>query len=545
LQRLLLDKLRLFRKRSEICTYIPKCNICRAFHQLSCFYENKAPKQIPAHAAPLCPHFVAKFRGNSVILRRYCHNVTMVTASGLRGFVAAVTAAILLICCSEATAQETAIPTQAKHFLSVMVIERNQSNLLLEFVRHYLEEGVDHIYIYDGHGAQHLRTELECVDPRFFTIIPSLTNVRSASKLRQKVYDLIRAKTEWLLQVDTDDYISSRSNPEITLRELLETGRHAMCPVIAIPSLNYAWGDTQTTPVGSIRTSLTHRWGYGSEFSSRYNTSIENDEGRFTRGYENVDNRVLFRTDSVESVRTNSAVQAEKGNVCVSSSKEQLRCSLVAAEQPKARTATADSPANPSASGEDNSALLTLPQYCPHHTIYRARRSPSAVHLVEADIPHLSLAGHHYRIPSWQEWRRRARISPHEYQESAVTLANRMDVSDDFMLRRAEARREHPQQRLAERALQRCPVTSGTGADTGAPRSSKGGIEDRGTALRGAPAPPLAVQKPSTEEGAGQKEQQTSATAGDRDDDAGSPRFPALSMLYQAVAWLLGWSKTG
>lgn len=362
------------------------------------------------------------------------------------------------------TAVAAAVPeyNEPSYFLSVMVMERNQSAYLQEFVRHYLEEGVDHFFIYNSYNIPHVHSELACIDAKYYTVIPRLGNGTTATPMRQNVFNMVQPRTKWLAMVDSDDYISSRSHPGKTLREILETGLHTACDLISIPTINYAWGETNDTPVGNIRSTLTHRWGYDRKYAeSHSNKAGKKGSSKFADTYEKVRNRVIFQALKVRTVGTNSATLLKRGNMCVASAQETQSCTRMFAVADN-NTDTTVAPAVAS----DTTAIVTggsppppvnaLPKYCPERNIYRSKRSTSFQYMTEADIPALTLACHHYRIPSWQEWHRRARLQPHLYRDSDIEQANRQDVRDEFMLDRGLHRKYHVLQKTADGAMSGC-----------------------------------------------------------------------------------------
>lgn len=380
---------------------------------------------------------------------------------------------VSFVCHAEEQTVAPAAEPDHSYFLSVMVMERNQTSYLQEFVRHYLEEGVDHFFIYNSQNVPHLHAELACIDSKYYTIIPRLGNGTSNTPMRQSVFNIVQPQTKWLAMVDSDDYISSRAYPGKTIREILETGVHTTCEIISVPTLNFAWGDTKDTPVGNIRNTLTHRWGYDRHFSDRHKRPDgKKGSSKFADTFEKVRNRVIFQALKVRTVGTNSATLYKRGNMCISSVQATQACTHLPPTPPTSSVNTTS--VSPSAvaavpNGYPNDAaaqaastvspplpLNALPKYCTEKNLYRAKRSVSYVHLLEQDIPGLTLACHHYRIPSWQEWQRRARLQPHLYKDSDIALANRQDVVDDHMQDRDIHRKYHVLQKVADTAMSAC-----------------------------------------------------------------------------------------
>ena len=110
-----------------------------------------------------------------------------------------------------------------KNFLTVLMRMRNENLFLESFIKHYFAEGVDEIHILDDNSTQPIPDIVN--DPRDF--IYEATHFTSN---HEKLYDaqllyahLLRDKTEWFMFVDADVFITTRRNPDKTIREELQT----------------------------------------------------------------------------------------------------------------------------------------------------------------------------------------------------------------------------------------------------------------------------------------------------------------------------------
>ena len=110
-----------------------------------------------------------------------------------------------------------------KNFLTVLMRMRNENLFLESFIKHYFAEGVDEIHILDDNSTQPFPDIVN--DPRVF--IYEATHFKSH---HEKLYDaqllyahLLRDKTEWFMFVDADEFITTRRNPDKTIREELQT----------------------------------------------------------------------------------------------------------------------------------------------------------------------------------------------------------------------------------------------------------------------------------------------------------------------------------
>ena len=110
-----------------------------------------------------------------------------------------------------------------KNFLTILMRMRNENLFLESFIKHYFAEGVDEIHILDDNSTQPFPDIVK--DPRVF--IYEATHFKSHhEKLidAQMLYKhLLKDKTKWFMFVDADEFITTRRNPEKTIREELET----------------------------------------------------------------------------------------------------------------------------------------------------------------------------------------------------------------------------------------------------------------------------------------------------------------------------------
>ena len=458
-----------------------------------------------------------------------------------------------------ATVQQTFPGQNEKHIFSVMILERNQTHLLKEFIQHYLEEGADHFFIYNGFDSPLIHNELACVPSALYTVLPYMLNITSSSKIRQTVYEYARPKTKWLAVIDSDDYISSRAEPGKTIREVLEEGMLGICDIVSIPSINFGWGNVQKTPTGQMRQTLMQRWGYERKFEERLkntsnSTAVKKSSAnhrsiKFSDSFDRVKNKVIVKTTNVDKVRTNSASMKKTGTVCVASTTPTQACVDRARATTDAviTTVTAQPTPKAAAAAGNNSTAAThlapLPKYCPAHNLYRSRRSSSSVYLLEQDIPGLALAGHHYRIPSWEEWQKRAHRRPEHYREQDARLANRLDVNDNFMQLREQVRQSHALHRQVKTTLQACGTITTTMTSTdrvqGAPQPQKAPRRERKRGERRPPPLANTTTDSSTDTAAGSTGDSSSSSSSESAPLTGIPLIDKLYQFFLHVIRLL------
>ena len=346
---------------------------------------------------------------------------------------------------------------------------------ILESVRHYLEEGADHIFIYDKSPADDIKQELKCLDNRFYSVYNDSRVLDKAVKkntalkglgtqigYQHMLYDVIKEKTDWLAVVDSDEFITSRAMPNTTIRAMIKS-KLFKCAVISVPYLLFSWGATKTTPRNDLRKTLNYRWSFDPRFSvkeaataaslsrsfpgeQRSSYDAENtpaggvrhhhSQHSFRDRHDFVENRLLFRTASVtEFDQHHAMLKSDEDVVCVPHTERQLQC----AKDP-----------------------MVSKRFCPSFTQYQSvDESMKYTAMHEKDVDKLLLGCFHYQVKSWADWAdlKTARSQPLSLEDDKryATTANRMNVQDDFMTKvRAPARLNHIAQVGADKTMARC-----------------------------------------------------------------------------------------
>lgn len=146
-----------------------------------------------------------------------------------------------------------------KNFLSIILRVRNENLFLESFVKHYFAEGVDEIFILDDNSTEPFPD---------FVINHDKVHVYEAnyfSSHHEKLLDaqllynhVVREKTEWLMFVDADEFITTRRNLKNTVRkELQTTFRYA--DLIKVPWIMFGSNGMDRNP-DRVLLDTTWRW---------------------------------------------------------------------------------------------------------------------------------------------------------------------------------------------------------------------------------------------------------------------------------------------
>ena len=110
------------------------------------------------------------------------------------------------------------------NFLTIILRVRNENLFLESFVKHYMAEGVDEIYILDDNSTEPF-PQYALNHPKVFIFEANYFKSHHEKLLdAQLLYNhVVKHKTEWIMFIDADEFITTRKNPEKTIRQELET----------------------------------------------------------------------------------------------------------------------------------------------------------------------------------------------------------------------------------------------------------------------------------------------------------------------------------
>ncbi len=113
-----------------------------------------------------------------------------------------------------------------KYFLSVCTCIKNEKKYIDSFIEHYLQEGVNHIYIINNGSTDNIEEYIDCHKfSQHITLINDNRDMKVLTDnsgpeghralLNDNLYDLIRKETQWAAIVDADEYIYGKNGHTI------------------------------------------------------------------------------------------------------------------------------------------------------------------------------------------------------------------------------------------------------------------------------------------------------------------------------------------
>ena len=170
-----------------------------------------------------------------------------------------------------------------KYFLGL--ITRCKDEIYIdEFVKYYLNEGVDKIMILDDNSDKNIYKNIIHNDKVEITFDNDIISKRSIFTLYKKVIPLF----EWIIYVDVDEFITTKHNKQNTIRdELLTTFKNAMC--IKIPWVMMSCNNIEKNPVSLLETNI-YRWNH-----DKRHINTKTDIHKFRCRYDGIEVKCIFK----------------------------------------------------------------------------------------------------------------------------------------------------------------------------------------------------------------------------------------------------------
>jgi hypothetical protein len=98
-----------------------------------------------------------------------------------------------------------------KYFLSIVAIFKNEENILIEWLEHYLMEGVEHFYLIDNGSTDGYQKIIErYVKEKLVDINIDSTPHKQIEHYNSYYLDKVKKESKWVMIVDLDELIYSR-----------------------------------------------------------------------------------------------------------------------------------------------------------------------------------------------------------------------------------------------------------------------------------------------------------------------------------------------
>ena len=189
-----------------------------------------------------------------------------------------------------------------EHFFSVLTRNKDEVHVD-EFVKYYLSQGADMIYIIDDHSKVEYsesvlnNNKVKIIEGKYMSI--------DQEKDLNILYNLIKNKTKWVCIVDQDEFITTRLNKNKTIcDELRTTFQDTDC--VKIPWVMFC-SNSQHEPKNIL--DITTRWDHDKKHPHPFN----NHKSRCR--YNEIEGKCIFKTESFNSVSVHYPTNSSKPQI--------------------------------------------------------------------------------------------------------------------------------------------------------------------------------------------------------------------------------------
>lgn len=177
-----------------------------------------------------------------------------------------------------------------KQFIALLVRCKNEP-YVTEFVNYYFFQGIDKIYIIDDGSNRDIYKDV--IHNNKVRIFYGKNIIKR--KAAEQVYKRIRMKYEWIIYVDMDEFIVTKKNFDITIREELQT-TFKDCDCIKIPWVMMACNSIYKNPASLLDTNI-YRWNH----DKLHNNHISNGP-KFRCRYNEIECKCIFKTSCFTTI---------------------------------------------------------------------------------------------------------------------------------------------------------------------------------------------------------------------------------------------------
>lgn len=165
-----------------------------------------------------------------------------------------------------------------------LIVRCKNEPYVTEFVNYYLSQGVDNIYILDDDSNKEIYKDV--INNKKVKIIFDKDIINKNSV--QLVYNIIKNNYKWIIYVDMDEYITTKKNTNLTIRQELET-TFKNCICVKIPWVMMSCNSIETNPDSLLKTNI-YRWNH----DKKHKNTITN-ENKFRCRYNNIEVKCIFK----------------------------------------------------------------------------------------------------------------------------------------------------------------------------------------------------------------------------------------------------------
>lgn len=153
-----------------------------------------------------------------------------------------------------------------------------------EFVNYYINQGVDKIYIIDDNSNEEI---YDGVINNEKVIIRFDNNIIHKGSINQ-LYNDVKCEFEWIIYVDLDEFITTKKNPNHTIKRELET-TFKDCACVKIPWVMMSCNSIEHNPDSLLKTNI-YRWNH----DIKHDNGVSNNR-KFRCRYNQIEVKCIFK----------------------------------------------------------------------------------------------------------------------------------------------------------------------------------------------------------------------------------------------------------
>lgn len=185
-----------------------------------------------------------------------------------------------------------------------LIVRCKNEPYVTEFVNYYINQGIDYIYILDDESNKEIYTDV--IDNRKVTIIfdKDIINKKSINF----VYNIIKNNYKWIIYVDMDEYITTKKNIHLTIRQELET-TFKNCVCVKVPWVMMSCNSVEKNPKSLLKKNI-FRW----DHDKKHKNTITS-EHKFRCRYDSIEVKCIFKTKYFNDISDHHPTEPTASNI--------------------------------------------------------------------------------------------------------------------------------------------------------------------------------------------------------------------------------------
>ena len=177
-----------------------------------------------------------------------------------------------------------------KYKLSVCLCIKNEAKNIIDFMKHYIKQGVDHFYIINNNSDDNLKEVIENSSYHFLVTLINdnrsldINNAYSFTNgligvYNNNLYEILKTETEWAIVVDIDEFMYGKNG--LNIKSFLEKiDEDVGCIYVIWNIMTSSTISSENSNLFSINSNDFKRLNYDLINDLSYNIKMSNDFGK-------------------------------------------------------------------------------------------------------------------------------------------------------------------------------------------------------------------------------------------------------------------------